>query len=69
MTNSKYFKPQSLTWWASFVPLLLGVFMAMGPVHGAYDWIAVIRDMTGGMTSYALINVGIAGIGLRGALT
>ena len=31
--NMKYFKPLSVTWWASFAPLGLGVFLAAEPLH------------------------------------
>ena len=63
----KYFKPKSLTWWASVVPLALGLFMAFEPVHGMADLVQAARNATG-MTAPALINLGLAGIGLRGAI-
>ena len=63
----KYFKPRSVTWWASVTPLLCGLFMAFTPVHGLTDLTDSIRNATG-LTAPVLINMGLAGIGLRGAI-
>lgn len=63
----KYIKPRSLTWWASFVPLALGLFVATEAVHGLAAWVQAVRTGTG-MTAPVLINLGLAGIGLRGAI-
>lgn len=63
----KYFKPKSVTWWASFVPLLAGAFMATEPIHGLGALVASIEAATN-MTAPVLINIGMAGIGLRGAI-
>ncbi len=68
MMDRKYLKPKSLTWWAAFVPLLLGLVAALEPAHGSASVIAVIDNMTGGASPYVLINAGLAGIGLRGAV-
>ena len=65
--TTKYFKPKSLTWLASVVPLLAGVFIALEPVHGLAAWVEAVRNATG-LTAPALINLGLAGIGLRGAI-
>jgi hypothetical protein len=65
--TTKYFKPKSLTWLASVVPLLAGVFIALEPVHGLAAWAEAVRNATG-LTAPALINLGLAGIGLRGAI-
>lgn len=67
MTEYKYLKVKSLTWWASVVPLALGLFMAFEPVHGMTDLVQAARNATG-MTAPVLINMGLAGIGLRGAI-
>jgi hypothetical protein len=64
----KYFKPASVTWWASATPLGLGLLSATEPVHGAVGVTQIIGNMTGGVEPYVLINAGLAGIGLRGAL-
>ena len=64
----KYFKPASLTWWASFVPLAMGTFAASEPLHGLSVGVLVVDNLTGGIGSYALINAGLVGIGMRGAL-
>ena len=64
---NKYFKPKSLTWWVSVLPLLAGVFMAAEPLHGLSGMTDALRNGTG-LTAPVLINMGLAGIGLRGAL-
>lgn len=64
----KYFKPNSLTWWASFVPFLAGVFMAFEPVHGMGAMSDSISTMFNNASPGTLINAGLAGIGLRGAM-
>ena len=63
----KYIKPTSLTWWSAVVPLLCGLFMAFEPVHGLTDLAEAIKNATG-MSAPVLINIGLAGIGLRGAI-
>ena len=63
----KYIKPKSLTWWASVSPLLCGVFMASEPLHGQSAIVEALRNATG-LTAPVLINMGLAGIGIRGAL-
>lgn len=64
----KYWKPTSLTWLASVTPLVIGIFMALEPVHGLSQWVQAAGAMTGDMPPYALINMGLVGIGLRGAV-
>jgi len=64
----KYFKPASLTWWSSVVPILCGAFIASEPVHGMTGIADSIRNATG-LTAPVLINMGLAGIGLRGAVS
>lgn len=64
----KYWKPTSVTWWASVVPLLCGLFIAFEPVHGLAEITESIRLATG-LSAPVLINMGLAGIGLRGAIT
>ena len=64
----KYFKPKSLTWWASALPIFAGVFLALAPVHGLDSWSMAIGDLTGGAAPAVLINAGLAGIGFRGAM-
>jgi len=63
----KYFKPGSLTWWASVAPLIAGLFLATDGLHGAVGIADAIRTGTG-MSAPVLINMGLAGIGLRGAM-
>ena len=64
---NKYFKPKSLTWWASVTPLILGVFMATEGIHGLLAWVDAVSVGTG-LTAPVLINAGLVGIGLRGAV-
>jgi len=67
--DRKYFKPKSLTWWASVVPLLLGLVIALGPLWSPLEpLVAAAQALTGNMAPAVLINGGLAGIGLRGAL-
>ena len=63
----KYIRPTSLTFWSAVVPLLCGLFMAFEPVHGLTDLAEAIKNATG-MSAPVLINLGLAGIGLRGAI-
>mgnify|MGYP001606213621 CR=1 FL=1 len=63
----KYIKPNSLTWWASVAPLLAGVFIATEPMHGMTEAAHSLGNATG-LTAPVLINMGLAGIGIRGAL-
>ena len=65
----KYFKPHSLTWWSAVAPLAAGLFMAFTPVHGLVDLTASVKTVFGGATPAILINAGLAGIGLRGAVS
>jgi len=64
---NKYFKPGSLTWWASVSPLLMGLFMASEPLHGMAAAVLSIQNATG-MSAPVLINAGLMGIGIRGAI-
>jgi hypothetical protein len=65
----KYFKPKSLTFWAAVFPLVMGLIIAIGPI---FPSMAPIVDaaiaLTGGTSASVLINAGLGGIGLRGAL-
>lgn len=64
----KYIKPTSITWWASVVPLFLGLFIATDELHGLHQWVTIANTITGNVGPYPLINAGLAGIGLRGAI-
>jgi hypothetical protein len=64
----KYFKPRSLTWWSSFVPLIAGALVASEPLHGWLALTATIDAVTGGVSPALLINAGLLGIGVRGAI-
>ncbi|OYX41759.1 MAG: hypothetical protein B7Z02_14185 [Rhodobacterales bacterium 32-67-9] len=65
---NKYIKPRSLTWLASALPLLAGLFIAFEPVHHLADWSKAVSLTFGGTSPYLLINAGLVGIGLRGAV-
>jgi len=64
----KYWRPRSVTFWSSAVPLSLGLFVAFTPVHGLTEWTYSIDAVTGNIGPYGLINAGLVGIGLRAAL-
>lgn len=69
MLGNKYFKPKSITWWASFTPFILGVLLALAATFPVLAPLAVfINTLTGGLDAYILINMGLVGIGLRGAI-
>jgi hypothetical protein len=66
---NKYFKPASLTWWASVVPLLAGIVLALSAaVPALVPVVSVIDAATGKLPAPVLINMGLIGIGLRGAV-
>lgn len=65
----KYFKPKSLTWWTAALTLVLGLVLALGPViPDGGKTVSVINNLTGGLPPAVLINAGLMGIGLRGAV-
>lgn len=66
--TGKYVKPGSVTWWASVMPILAGVTVATEPLHGLTDVVTTVNNMTGSASPAILINAGLAGIGIRGAL-
>lgn len=67
LRETRYFKPRSLTWWASVAPLVIGLIIAAEPLHGLAALAATLRAITGETPPAMLINAGLAGIGLRGA--
>lgn len=67
--TSKYIKPKSITWWASVVPLLVGLVKGAAVGFPELQTVTLILDQyDGGLTPAALINIGLAGIGLRAAI-
>lgn len=64
----KYLRLTSVTWWASATPLASGVFLAFEPVHQMSEYTASVSAMFGDVSPAVLINMGLAGIGLRGAI-
>ena len=68
--TAKYFKPRSLTWWASFALLAAGLLLAVSNSTGTMPVVAeLIRQLFGsGVEPAVLVNTGLVGIGLRGAI-
>lgn len=65
----KYLQPRSLTWWSSVVPLIGGLVIALAAAIPALEPVAaVINAASGGLSAPVLINMGLVGIGLRGAI-
>jgi hypothetical protein len=64
----KYFKPKSLTWWSSCVPLIAGAVVAFEPIHGLSAITDTINNVTGFVSPAVMINAGLIGIGVRGAM-
>ena len=64
----KYFKPKSVTWWSSLFPLAAGLMVASYPLHGWLEVTDTINALTGGVSPSLLINAGLLGIGVRGAM-
>lgn len=66
---SKYFKPASLTWWTSVAPLLAGTVLALSDALPSLAGLAtIINAASGDLPAPVLINMGLIGIGLRGAI-
>ncbi|MFS4437860.1 hypothetical protein ACMA5I_06580 [Paracoccaceae bacterium GXU_MW_L88] len=67
--GERYIKPKSLTWWASLVPIIGGLIIATEPLHGSGALVQSVRNIVGdGATAGVLINMGLAGVGIRGAI-
>lgn len=67
--RSKYIKPKSLTWWASVAPLFGGITLALSEAFPVLASVAaVINAASGDLPAPVLINMGLIGIGLRGAV-
>lgn len=66
---AKYFKPQSLTWWIGFLPIIAGAWIASDIDNAWIDPAAdIIQAFCGGVDGSAMIYIGLGAIGLRGAL-
>jgi hypothetical protein len=67
--KSKYVKPASLTWWASVAPLIAGAVLAVSAaIPSLAPVAAIINAASGDLPAPVLINMGLIGIGLRGAV-
>lgn len=64
----KYYRPKSVAWWASVTPLILGVILAVAQAFGWTPVIHIIDTFAPGMGPAVLVNLGLFGIGLRGAI-
>jgi len=68
-TVTKYVKPKSITWWASVFPLLAGLLLAVATaIPGLDPLAATIQGLFPETSATALINMGLVGVGLRGAI-
>jgi hypothetical protein len=63
----RYFKPDSVTWWSGFIPVMAGTFVAFEPVHGLIEWADAVSATYGNTSPVIPINAGLALIGIRGA--
>ncbi len=67
--RAKYIRPDSLSWWASATPLFAGLIKAASAAApDLATAVAVIDAASGEMPAPVLINMGLIGIGLRGAI-
>lgn len=62
----RYFKPNSLTWLASVVPILAGLLILTEPIHQQHDLVVMVTAKFPGASPTELILTGLAGVGLRG---
>lgn len=70
MNEAKYVKPKSLAWWASVMPLVGGLIIAFSKVFAELEPIAtIVHELSGDMTAAQLVQLGLLGIGLRGAIS
>ena len=69
MDLSKYYKPDSVTWWVGVAQIAAGLALSVSGNVDAYNTLyAVLNDVVGGMTPYQLIFAGTGLIGIRAAL-
>lgn len=64
----RYFKPKSVTWWSSLVPIILGLIVAFEPLFPNPILSEIVFNLTGGISPAMLINMGLVGVGIRGAI-
>ena len=67
----KYIKPNSLAWWASLAPLLAGLVIAGADVLPILAPAAAFAHNVFGFdkTAAQLVQLGLLGIGIRGAIS
>jgi len=65
----KYYKPNSLTWWTGVLQIAVGMALAVSANVGALEPLrGALTDLTGGVTPYQYMMMGLGLVGLRGAL-
>jgi lysylphosphatidylglycerol synthetase-like protein (DUF2156 family) len=64
----KYFRPKSVTWWVSVIPLIAGLLLAFAQAFAWLPIVALITTFAPGATPSVLVYAGLMGIGLRGAI-
>lgn len=66
---NKYLKANSLTWWASALPLACGIIIIAAKGFPSLAPVAEIASaLGGGLDPATMINLGLIGIGLRSAI-
>lgn len=65
----KYIKARSLTFWASLALVVQGLILATEPLHGFSNLTAALHNISGDIAPGMMINTGLAGIGLRAAIS
>lgn len=64
----KYWKPRSLTWLVSLASLLTGLTIATQPLHGLSAAVDTLNGLWGHPEPSMLIQAGLIGVGIRGAM-
>lgn len=65
----KYYKPHSMTWWTGVAQVAVGAALAVSAnVIALSAFNGVLVDLTGGVTPYQYMMMGLGLIGLRGAM-
>lgn len=67
--NMKYFKPKSLTWWMALIPTISGALQLSGfDIPYVSEHVRPLINAYYDVSPAVLLNTGLFGIGLRGAL-
>ena len=67
MPNFRYFRPSSITWWAGFAAIVLGVLELVAPSDAASELGRLVTLLMGGVDASpaGLIVLGLGLIGIR----